>query len=533
MKVNMSFSKITSVINIVFLIILENFAMDLGMGYFGISLLFMYLLYELLAGGVSSSIVKMVSARVGRDDTNGAARVFKAGLIYNLIVGGLVILFGFLFGNPIFHALSGSSYFGPVLIVLSFVFLVDGFLNVMTAYYSGTKNDALNFLIRILKTVLPIPVSFLILKVVSGYGRDVAALLKNPAVENAYFAIGISFTYLLAFLIVFLVAVFIMLKNHELFSVSGHQYGMDSKFHMILNFMAVSVRYSIRNIITLLALTFSILLYMALSLRHSGSSAAAVTTAGILFTRVLLPFYLLATLFSEYCGRERNRLHMDFLKGENRIACTRCQHMIKNTFFLFLPVAVACTFLSEPIVKVFYTGKYSASSVLLKKSGFLILCVGLCMTVIYILKGLTKERTALSLQFAGLAAQMISMFFLYRHFDGKAECIIFSFYIYYLVQIIPGFAIIFHEVRMNLLELLIKIGKYLLAALITTVLYVVLDRFIMMNVFLMILTFVMGYLVYYLTVIAVRGISKTDVQALKNTLAYLPVSFLTSRLHLW
>jgi len=64
------------------------------------------------------------------------------------------------------------------------------------------------------------------------------------------------------------------------------------------------------------------------------------------------------------------------------------------------------------------------------------------------------------------------------------------------------------------------------------VLYMILERFVTMNLILVFLSFFLGYLLYYLTLLALHGISKKDEAALKRTLNYYPVHFLRSRLRL-
>ena len=78
----------------------------------------------------------------------------------------------------------------------------------------------------------------------------------------------------------------------------------------------------------------------------------------------------------------------------------------------------------------------------------------------------------------------------------------------------------------------IKIGKCLAGAVAMMILFVILDKFVLMNVFFMFLSMFSGYLLYYLTILALKGVSKKDEATLKRTLNYFPVAFLKSRLRL-
>ena len=82
------------------------------------------------------------------------------------------------------------------------------------------------------------------------------------------------------------------------------------------------------------------------------------------------------------------------------------------------------------------------------------------------------------------------------------------------------------------MDILLKLGKYGASSIVMMVLFIILDKFIMMNVLLLLLSMFFGYLLYYLTLLALKGISKRDETSLKYTLNYYPVKFLKSRLRM-
>ena len=139
---------------------------------------------------------------------------------------------------------------------------------------------------------------------------------------------------------------------------------------------------------------------------------------------------------------------------------------------------------------------------------------------------------ALGIQIGSFIAQLIFLSAMLKKSNGNSSVVLSSFYVYFTIQIVVAFILLYRFMRFDLVEMLLKLGKYGAAAIIMMILCILLDKFIMMNVFLIILSMVLGYLFYYLTILTLKGISKKDEQALKRTLNYYPVAFLKSRLHL-
>lgn len=223
---------------------------------------------------------------------------------------------------------------------------------------------------------------------------------------------------------------------------------------------------------------------------------------------------------------------MDYRKEDPKTALIRSQYMIKNSFFMLLPPSVILTFLADPFVKVFFTGQYALAAKVLQAGGFLILFAGVVQALNAILKASDMELPALGIQVFGFVVQIIFLIVSLNRTNGNSIWILYSFYVYFGIQVIADFALLFRILRFDIMDILMKIGKYGAASIVMMVLFIILDKFVMMNVFLILLSMFFGYLLYYLTLLALKAISKKDEMALKRTLNYYPVAFLRSRLRL-
>ena len=230
--------------------------------------------------------------------------------------------------------------------------------------------------------------------------------------------------------------------------------------------------------------------------------------------------------------RERHRLRVDYRKDEIKIMTVRAQYMLKNSLFMLIPPTMVLIFLADPIAKVLYTGQRELTVKYLQTGGALLLLIGLVYATSNIIKAFEKEVMVWIVQGGSLIAQVIFLLIGFSGVKGDSMMIIYSFYFYYAIQLILFMVLILQQVRLDFFDILMKLGKYGVAGIVMMILFMILDKFITMNIFLFLLSIFFGYLLYYLTLIALHGISKKDEAALKKTLNYYPVHFLRSRLRL-
>lgn len=532
MNTKISFGSIMKVVNIIFLIVLENFVLDCGMGIWSVSLLVYFLLYTLLFSGLQNGITKMVGIRNSKGINGNSRRIVKPVSGYVILVGLLILTAAFLLPDAAFIKILGTSYPVPVIQLLCIVLILNGITDVLCGYHNGSGNATISNMVYLIKTILPIALSFFVIRIFTNYGSKVAGLLKNTIVKDAYTAIGITCVYVLTAIIAFLVVIVLTIITGMHSKEEKMVRGIDSRRNVAGGFFSVTIRLTLRNLFPVLSVFTAIILYLNSAAKTGISTVDIYTNIGALFTKLFLPSILILILFSEYIARERHRLGIDYRKDEIRIMTVRTQYMIKNSFFMLLPPTIILTFLAESITKVIYAGKDTLSPQYLQTGGFILLLSGVAYALNNILTALEKETIAWLVQGGCLAAQIIFLIIGLSRSGGNSMMILYSFYFYFGLQICIFAALSFKVVRFDLLDILMKLGKYGVAGIIMMVLFMILEKFIVMNVFLMILSIFLGYLLYYLTLIALHGISKKDEAALKRTLNYYPVHFLRSRLRL-
>lgn len=532
MNTKVSISSIMKIVNILFLIVLENFVLDCGMGFWGVSFLLLAMIYQMLFGGLQNGISKMVSIRNNKGMGSNGRLILKPAVIYVLIVSAVVITGALFFTNLFCVKLWGTSFLAPVIQMLCAAFLLNGLIDVICGYQNGNGNAIILNIANLFRMILPIGAAFFVLPAFERYGNKVAALLKNTVVTSAYYALAVACIYVLSAAIVLLIVIFLSIRLRIPRSSDKNMRGIEPKKSMFVNILTSSLRISIHQLFPMVSVAIASMVYLHMAYKLGVKPEDTFTNVGSVFAKVLLPMAFVYSIFTEYMTREKYRLHTDVRKEDVKTALVRAQYMIKNSFFMLLPPAVIFTFLADPFVKVFFTGQYTLSAKFLQAGGFLILLAGVVCALHSILKASGMELHAFGIQAVSFIAQIVFLTFMLSGSNGNSMVVLYSFYLYYGIQLVVTFVLIYRFMRFDLMEMLTKLGKYGAAAIVMMILFIILDKFVLMNVFLILLSMFLGYLLYYLTILALKGITKKDEAALKRTLNYYPVAFLKSRLRL-
>ncbi len=532
MNAKISLSAIMKIANIIFLIVLENIVLDCGIGFFAVSLLIYLLFYMILFSGLQNSVSKMVSVRNSKGINGNSKRVLRQMLVYVLFFSILFFLFSFFVLKFVSDSLFGVSYPVPVIWFLCIVFLFTGLTDVLCGYQNGNGNGLVANITNLLKIVIPIIMSFFVLNFFADYGENVARLLKNELVQNAYEAMGIAAVYAVSSIVIFLIVCVLSIKNRPHHAKEKTVRSMDTRRTAISGICSMILRMVWGSLFIILAIFASVFIYIHFAHKSGIEMQAIYMNMGIIFSKLVLPVLLVLLLFSEYVIKECYRLQFDYRKEETKIVSIRTHYLIKNCIFMLIPPTFILTFLSEPIVKVFYEGQSNTAPKFLQTGGFLLLLSGLAYTMYYILKSIDKELIVVGVQAAAFVMQLVFLLAVMPAANGNSMLLLYSFYINLGIQVCAYLVLLMKIIRLDVMDIVTKVGKYAVAGVVMMILFIILDKFIVMNVFLLLLSMVFGYLLYYLTLLALKGITKKDEAALKRTLNYYPVHFLRSRLRL-
>ena len=424
------------------------------------------------------------------------------------------------------------TYPVPIIMLFCLLLVINGIIDVLCGYHSGNGNEGVVVIVDILKMILPVILSFFVIRIFKGYGNKIAALLKNEVVVDAYVAMGITCVYVCTALLIGIVLLILTIYTRKYTKADKTVRGIDSRRAVIGGFASINLHIMMNKIFAVLSLAFVMMAYIQSVIKAELPIETVYNNIGILFTRILLPILFVLLVFCEYVGKEKHRLHIDYHRDEIKTMVIRTQYMIKNTFFMLIPPTMIMVFLAESLAKAFFKGQSVLATTYLKNGGCLLLMAGHALVFAGIVSAYDREKTSWLIQGISFVSHIIFVLAGFAKNNGDSMLILYSFYLYFGIQICLYFILTYSIARVDMLDILLKLGKYGVAGIIMMVLYMILDRFVTMNPVLVFLSFFLGYLLYYLTLIALHGISKKDEAALKRTLNYYPVHFLRSRLRL-
>ncbi len=181
---------ITRIIGMFYRIPVTNIIGDEGNGYYAAAYQIYNIMLLISSYSLPLAISKIVSARYSKQEFTNSDRVFKGGLFFALMSGGIACLLiffgaGFFAGNLMSEPMSAIALkiFAPTLLVVAIMGVVRG-------YFQGMGTMVPTAVSQIIEQIVNAVVSILAARTLYSYGFKVARLLKNKHYAPAYGAAG-------------------------------------------------------------------------------------------------------------------------------------------------------------------------------------------------------------------------------------------------------------------------------------------------------------------------------------------------------
>jgi len=530
MKKKISLANIEGLLTIIFVVVIQNYVSDYGMGFFCTACCFVAFVSSLLFGGMKETVAKMVSIRMNRGMHNNARKVFKTCLLYTVLLGIVLNGFLWLFGDGFSQIFFHSVYPSIMIKLLGVLVVIRGLVAIINGFYMGIGNSsAVNISVGLyciaLVACAPFAMFFM-----GGYGKKVTALLNNQMFIPLYMLIGAVLALLAASLVslLFLVMVYRRVTDHLNYNQKERGMGRhDSEKRVIRAVTGLRLKVCYEKIFLYMAG----FLFCVIFMDRDGKAVVetAFSNVGIMFAKCMLPIAFVLLAFEEYIAKEKYMLHVDFNREEKRNVVLRSQYMIKNTGFLLLPIVIMLLVVTEPFLRILYSGDATVAINSFRLCIPLLFLLGLCVVLKGILSALGEKKASFIISAAAFLAHIIFALL----FHDSMEKIFYAVYVFSFIHIAGHLVWMQRIIRMDWVDVVVKYLKVMLSCLAVTILEFILNHFVTMNAFLLVLSIVLGYFVFYVVMVLLRGISKKDATSLKGTIAYVPVSFISNKLGMW
>jgi len=534
MKNKISVSGIEGIIWIIYCVLIQNFASDCGMGLMGSAFCLTAFLFVFFTAGMRETIAKMVSIRMHRGMHGNVKKIFKRSMIYVVTIGIFLCVVAFLFADGVCNFVFASDYAAILVKLLCVVFFFYGITETINGYYMGIGNSAPVYIGLAIKSVILFVAGPLCMYFMKGYGQKVSALLNNDLFIWLYIALAACVVQIIAFgiNILFLLVVYSRVTDHvSVGNKDSMPRKVESEKRLIRTLTGLRIRVAFREMLLFVVVLVINYLYVKGFDKSVTTTRDVFVHLGIIYGKLLLPILFVLTIFKEYCVSEKFRLHTEHTREEKRIMALRLQYMIKNTGFLLMPIVLILIVLSKPFVTSVFSGDVILTMKVFPFSVPLIFLFGLCLMLQSACIAIEYKKVNSIITFVSVLVFVITSVLLLK--NASMMSLIISMYIFCFIFILAHIIVIQNYARMDWMDILSKYIKIIISGIAVIVLELILNHFVQMNLFLFALSLVLGYFIYYIVMIVLRGISKKDAQSIKGTITYIPVSFIAEKLGIW
>lgn len=511
---------------IVMFIIVEKMLGTAGIGLLLTSLSLYYIVFTIMMGSVMKSLAKMVAVRRKRGFLDNAKRIFTYCLMYTAIVGVLIALFFIFIAPGCFGKLFNSMILKELIPILGILFIVDSFNKSLKGYYLGCGAGLFLIIAQILKSVvLVVGVPFAI-KFSMILGDKAVALHKQEFFIDYYGALGVILLITVANLISLLALAVgiktVMRDDNYSFNEVRSKDGFKA---FLRSFLPVSFKLLSNNLFPLLTVGTVIFIYIRSNFTNGLTDTVVYGNVGMLFAEICLVTFGCVVIFEDYIAGFGHRMRIDIKKDDRKAVNATYNVMLKNTITILVPICVSVITFSKHIC-IFLTGSDEAKGFAVL-AGFMILLWGFDMFLSNALDAKGHDSVVFIGKLTGFLATLVySCMSAKNGVQTKEVSIALIIYISLSILIHAFFVFRDYSVRFN--DILARLVKVLIGSLILWIIDFIVAKFIAVNIVILIIGVLLGYLAYCVALVVMQTFNQKDIQSFKGMIMFYPLGILGS-----
>lgn len=181
---------ITKIIGAVYRIPMLNIMGLKGQGYYDIAFQVYSIALLISSYSLPLAVSKLVSARIAKGQRKNAYRVFKAALLFAVVVGSGITLIIYFGADVIAEYVMGASLSAYALKVLAPGLLIVAVMGVLRGYFQGVGSMIPTAISQVLEQIVNAVVSIVGAQILLGYGETAAKEQGDELLGAAYSAAG-------------------------------------------------------------------------------------------------------------------------------------------------------------------------------------------------------------------------------------------------------------------------------------------------------------------------------------------------------
>lgn len=514
-----------------FFIIFFRKAGATGAGIFAAAMFFYYILYVIFIEGVGNTMAKMVAVRVRRGFKENARKVFGYVMLYTFFMGALVLFVFISASDSISTAVFKNPTVGAVICFIGMLFFVHGFSHNIKYYYIGCGGHSLQTIADVVRDiVLPIGLYFTLDKFTE-IGVKVAALKNDDIQVGVYAAIGavlIICGALLIRLLILLAGIRGLIKHDYSFNEVRTKDGFRT---FMRSFLPEYIRYIRKYIFPIIAIFTSVIVFTRVNFQLSATEADVYTKLGLIAGPATAFLLFAIRAFGSYATYIYAKLKASVKKEDKKSLVARYNGYAKNTLIIALPAFVTLLVFSKPICTGIFNCQANEAFSLALVASFTFLFAAVDA---FFSSGLRATGYEL-VDFLGNAVGFVVLL-VYILVAGKKGVPVIAYAValmmYYIVSmIIHGFYAVSY-IGLKSYDIASKAIKVIIGVAPMFILDLILVKLVTMNIPIILISVIIGYVIYWTVFILARGLNQKELTALQGTFVYFPLRFIAGLFHI-
>lgn len=515
---------------IIFFIICERMLGCAGSGIILLSISIYCILFIILLGSVMTTLSKMVMARIRKGFFDSAKRVFGYCLIYTLfasILGFVILVF---FPAKLSRFFYGDSSIEMILTCLGILFLIDSFVRTIRGYYLGCETSIIYIIAVVVKNVSLLIGCPIFVNIFSGIGTKAANLHKNDFLIGVYGAVGGVVAICVADLLMLLILVAGLKVVLHSDSFSFNEVRTKDGFSAFLkSFITPSFNVFKENIFPAITIFVALCFYCRISFSNGESVNNVYANAGAIVVPGLVSIVFVFLLFKDYVEEYRKKIRISFSKeAENRNAVVSSFNSVfMSGMVLIFPAAFTIIVYAGNISQYIMGCDNSFSKGIMIWAGVIVLFKGIDIVFAKCLDAVRSDSVVFLGRIIGFVCALLLLIVASKS-GAKISMVMTALTIDIIVaSIIHGY-FAFMRIGIYINDIIAKLIKVSACIIAMVIIDLILARFFAKNILFLIISIIVGYIVYLVPLVIIRGVTQKDISKLSGTLMFYPLSLLNS-----
>ncbi|MCR5778353.1 MAG: polysaccharide biosynthesis protein [Lachnospiraceae bacterium] len=505
---------ITRIIGMFYRIPVTNIIGDEGNGYYAAAYQIYNIMLLISSYSLPLAISKIVSVRYSRQEYTNSDRVFKGGLIFAFISGGIVCLLlffgaGFFAGTLMSEPMSAIALriFAPTLLIVAVMGVVRG-------YFQGMGTMVPTAISQIIEQIVNAVVSILAAKTLFSYGEKVAKLLKNKHYSYAYGAAGSTLgtsSGALAGLIFLLIVLLLVSGSLRRYRAKEERRSVESMGEIMsliaLTAIPVILSTAIYNVSDVLD---NGIFNKVMTLKGQGVEKTAIW--GIYSGKYKLMMNIPIALANAMCSSVVPTLASCMAAENTRAAKRKIFTALRVTMLIAFPCCVGMTVLAEPILSMLFKGDLTLAAQLMRVGSISILFFSISTLTNGVLQGINHLEVPVRHSAISLVIHLAALWVMLDYFNMGIYGVVFANILFaVLMCIMNQFAIkryLHYKQEMPRTFVIPAISSVIMGIIVFT-LYKLFSKFLG-NIPATMISIVVGGAAYFFCILKLRGIRQEE-----------------------